>query len=106
MILTLLVALGCVLIAEGVLVVEPTRRVSNGLIPTIRIAAVCGMGDCLVSSLLWVAGGELIIPIFNLLFGVEVIVARSVAMPMGMQTIAVGLIRHCHSGSVLCEHTV
>lgn len=106
LILGLLVGLGCVLIAEGLFVAEPSRLVGEGMAPTVLVAAACGIVIGLVSSLLGVAGGELIIPIFILLFGVDVKVAGSMSMLVGMPTIAVGLLRHFGAGSVLRERTV
>lgn len=106
LILILLVALGFVLIAEGVFVAEPTRLVGEGVVPTVLVAAVCGVVIGLVSSLLGVAGGELIIPVFILLFGVDVKLAGSMSMLVGMPTIAVGLLRHFGAGSVLRERMV
>lgn len=101
LILILLVALGLVLIAEGLVVAEPTRIVGEGLAATVLVAAACGVVIGLVSSLLGVAGGELIIPTFVLLFGVDVKVAGSMSMLVGMPTIAVGLLRHFGAGAVL-----
>ena len=106
LILILLVALGLILIAEGVFVAEPFRLVGEGLLPTVLVAAACGVVIGLVSSLLGVAGGELIIPVFILLFGVDVKVAGSMSMLVGMPTIAVGLMRHFGAGSVLREAPV
>ncbi len=101
LILVLLVTLGLVLIAEGLFVAEPFRLVGDGLVPTVLVAALCGVGIGLVSSLLGVAGGELIIPVFILLFGVDVKVAGSMAMLIGLPTIALGLTRHFGAGAVL-----
>lgn len=106
LILLLLVALGCVLIVEGLFVAQPVRLVDDGLIPTVIVAATCGIAIGLVSSLLGVAGGELIIPVFILLFGVDVKLAGSMSMLVGMPTIAVGLLRHFGAGSVLREGPV
>lgn len=106
LILILLVALGLILIAEGLFVAEPTRLVSEGLVPTVVTAAGCGMVIGLVSSLLGVAGGELIIPAFILLFGVDVKVAGSMSILVGMPTIAVGVVRHLAAGSVLRDGAV
>lgn len=105
-ILGLLVGLGCVLIAEGMFVAEPSRLVGEGMAPTVLVAAACGIVIGLVSSLLGVAGGELIIPVFILLFGVDVKVAGSMSMLVGMPTIAVGLLRHFGPGSVLRARAV
>jgi uncharacterized membrane protein YfcA len=106
LILILLVGLGCVLIAEGLFVAEPTRLVGAGIVPTLLVAAACGLMIGLVSSLLGVAGGELIIPVFILLFGVDVKVAGSMSMLVGIPMIAVGLLRHFGAGSVLRERAV
>lgn len=105
-ILLLLVALGGILMAEGLFVAEPTRLVGEGILSTVLVAAACGVVIGLVSSLLGVAGGELMIPIFVLLFGVDVKVAGSMSMLVGMPTIAVGLMRHLGAGSVLRERAV
>jgi uncharacterized membrane protein YfcA len=106
LILILLVALGCVLIAEGLFVAEPTRLVGEGMVATILVAAACGVLIGLVSSLLGVAGGELIIPVFILLFGVDVKLAGSMSMLVGMPTIAVGLLRHFGAGAILRDRGV
>ncbi|WP_322891597.1 MULTISPECIES: sulfite exporter TauE/SafE family protein [unclassified Yoonia] len=106
LILILLVLLGLVLIAEGVFVTQPVRLVSDHLVATVSIAAACGIVIGLVSSLLGVAGGELIIPVFVLLFGVDIKVAGSLSMLVGMPTIAVGLLRHFGAGSVLRDRVV
>jgi len=106
LILILLVALGCVQIAEGLLIAEPMRLVGADMVPTVLVAAACGVVIGLVSSLLGVAGGELIIPVFVLLFGVDVKLAGSMSMLVAMPTIAVGLLRHCGAGSVLPERAV
>lgn len=106
LILILLVALGMVLIAEGLFVAEPSRLVGEGLFATGLVAAACGVVIGLVSSLLGVAGGELIIPTFILLFGVDVKLAGSMSMLVGMPTIAVGLLRYFGTGTVLRERAV
>jgi uncharacterized membrane protein YfcA len=106
LILVLLVSLGCVLIAEGLFVAEPSRIVGAGLVPTVLVAAACGAVIGLVAAFLGVAGGELIIPVFILLFGAEAKLAGSIAMLVGMPTIAEGLLRHFGAGSVLRERAV
>lgn len=100
-ILVLLVALGCILMAEGVFMAEPMRLAPPDLLTTVLAATVAGLGIGLVSSLLGVAGGELIIPAFILMFGADVKLAGSMSMLVGMPTIAVGLLRHFGAGSPL-----
>ncbi|WP_114964660.1 sulfite exporter TauE/SafE family protein [Alkalilacustris brevis] len=101
LILILLVVLGLVLIAEGLFATQPQRLAGEGLAATLLAAAACGVVIGLVSSLLGVAGGELIIPAFILLFGVDVKLAGSLAILVGLPTIAVGLSRHFGAGAVL-----
>lgn len=101
LILILLVGLGVILIAQGAFVVEPSPLVGDDLITTLVIAALCGVGIGLVSSLLGVAGGELIIPVFILLFGADVKLAGSMSILISLPTIAVGLSRHFGAGSGL-----
>jgi uncharacterized membrane protein YfcA len=101
LILVLLVALGMALIAEGLLAAEPTRRVGDGIVPTLLVAALCGIGIGLVSSLLGVAGGEVIIPTFILLFGLDPKVAGSISILVGLPTIAIGLARWLPRDSIL-----
>lgn len=71
------------------------------MVGTVLVAAACGVVIGLVSSLLGVAGGELIIPVFILLFSVDVKLAGSMSMLVGMPTIAVGMLRHFGPGSML-----
>ena len=105
-ILILLVALGLVLIVEGLFVASPHRLIPEGLAITVLTAALAGLGIGLVSSLLGVAGGELIIPLFILVFGVEVKLAGSMSMLVGLPTIAVGLLRHLRGPTVLRDGPV
>lgn len=106
MILILLVVLGLVLIAEGVFVAVPSRLVGNDPVTIFFVAGAFGVGIGLVSSLLGVAGGELIIPLFVLLFGSDVKLAGSMAILVSIPTIMVGLSRHFGAGSVLRARSV
>ncbi len=93
-ILGLLMALGVVMIGDAFL-----SDGGAGLAPELPAwralaSAACGIVVGLVSSLLGVAGGELIIPTFVLGFGVPVKLAGSMSMLVGLPTIAAGLVRH------------
>ena len=105
-ILVLLVALGLILIAEGIFVAAPTRLVGEGWLTSAAVAAACGVVIGLVSSLLGVAGGELIIPVFILLFGVDAKLAGSMSALVGLPTIAIGLARWLSPGSPLREAAI
>lgn len=88
----LLLALGIVLIVEAGLVWE-----SPGLaLPDagrVAVAAVVGFAVGVVSSMLGVAGGELIIPALVLGFGIDVKTAGTLSTLIALPTIVVGLAR-------------
>lgn len=98
-ILALLVAIGLALIVEGFL---PGR--TPALIPDVALARAAagllfGLGVGLVSSLLGVAGGELIIPTFVFAFGADIKTAGTCSLLIGIPTIVIGLIRYAHRGA-------
>ena len=88
----LLLALGLLLIVEAGLVWE-----SPGLpLPEagrVAVAAAVGLAVGVVSSMLGVAGGELIIPALVLGFGIEVKTAGTLSVLIALPTIVVGLAR-------------
>lgn len=88
----LLLGIGTLLLIEAV-----TPWVSAGLpltaISRTSLALVCGTGIGVVSSLLGVAGGELIIPTLLFLFGVDVKTAGTLSLLISMPTVTVGLWR-------------
>lgn len=99
-ILTLLVAIGLALIVEGFL-----PEWIPALIPDVapaRAAAglLFGLGIGLVSSLLGVAGGELIIPTFVFAFGADIKTAGTCSLLIGIPTVVIGLIRYAHRGAL------
>jgi uncharacterized membrane protein YfcA len=85
-------SLGTVLIAEAALVWE-----SPGLPSTdtgrVTVATVVGFAVGAVSSVLGVAGGELIIPTLVLGFGIDVKTAGTLSVLIALPTIVVGLAR-------------
>ncbi len=93
-ILWLLVIIGCALIVESFL---PTS--ADGFVPdntAARVAAgFCfGLGIGLVSSLLGVAGGEVIIPTMVFAFGAGIKTAGTASLLVSLPTVAVGIIRY------------
>ena len=89
----LLVGIGCLLIAEPV-----TPWVSRGLpvgaVGQAVVASLAGLGIGAVSTLLGVAGGELIIPTLVLAFGVPIKAAGTLSLLISIPTMLVGLARH------------
>ena len=97
-VLWLLVGIGLVLVAEGLL---PWRMggVPWGLAGRLPLACLCGAGIGLVSSLLGVAGGELIIPTLVLLFGADVKTAGTASVLVSLPTVLAGLARYAREGA-------
>jgi uncharacterized protein len=99
LILVLLVAIGVALIVEAFL-----PRDSGGLLDrhgpvAWLVAAACGLAIGLVSSLLGVAGGELIIPTLLFIFGADIVTAGTVSLLVSLPTVAVGVGRHARRGT-------
>jgi len=101
-ILVLLLGIGAMLIVEPFLPFGPDALVPGSLGP---IAAFgLGLGIGLVSSLLVVAGGELIIPSFVFGFGAPIKTAGSASLLVSLPTVAVGIVRYARGGAY-ADHT-
>jgi uncharacterized membrane protein YfcA len=101
LILILLTAIGLVLIAEGLLPWS-SAGVPFGLTVRLPLAVLLGTGIGLISSLLGVAGGELIIPTLVLIFGAGVKIAGTASLLVSLPTVVVGLVRY-HRKAALIE---
>lgn len=93
-ILFLLVLIGCALIIEGFL-----PKTIPALVPAISVwqmsvGVICGLVIGLVSSLLGVAGGELIIPTLMFAFGIDIKTAGTASLFISLPTVLIGLIRY------------
>jgi uncharacterized membrane protein YfcA len=98
-ILVFLVVIGAALIVEAFL-----PQNVPGLLPAwplVRLAAAVVFGLCigLVSSLLGVAGGELIIPTMVFAFGAGIKTAGTASLLISLPTVAVGVLRYRRLGS-------
>jgi uncharacterized membrane protein YfcA len=62
-------------------------------------AVIFGLGIGLVSSMLGVAGGELIIPTLVFAFGAVIKTAGTASLLISLPTVAVGVLRHRRLGS-------
>jgi uncharacterized protein len=98
-ILVFLVVIGTALIVEAFL-----PRDVPGLLPAsplvrLMAAVIFGLGIGLVSSLLGVAGGELIIPTLVFAFGAGIKTAGTASLLISLPTVAVGVLRHSRRGS-------
>jgi hypothetical protein len=61
--------------------------------------AIVGFAIGVVASLLGVAGGELLIPTFVLLFGIDIKLAGSLSLAVSLPTMLVGFARYSRDGS-------
>jgi uncharacterized membrane protein YfcA len=95
-ILVLLVAIGGALVIESFLPSATAALVPEPLWPVAAFALGLGIG--LVSSLLGVAGGELIIPSFLFAFGAPIKVAGSASLLVSLPTVSVGVLRWARRG--------
>jgi uncharacterized membrane protein YfcA len=91
-ILVLLVGIGTALVVEAFLPQEVSGFLPEGSSPLLRlaVAVVVGVLIGLVSSLLGVAGGELIIPTLVFVFGAGIKTAGTASLLISLPTVAVG----------------
>ena len=97
LIIGLLVAIGTALILESVLPTEASAIVPPGAWPF--VAFLLGLAIGFVSSLLGVAGGELIIPSFVFAFGVPIKIAGTASLLVSLPTVTVGIARYARRGA-------
>ncbi len=95
LILVLLVAIGVGLGVEA-LVSWESPGLPSGRLP---VALGLGAGIGVVSSLLGVAGGELIIPTLVFVFGVDIKTAGTASVLISLPTVSVGCWRYARSGA-------
>ncbi|MGC5328971.1 sulfite exporter TauE/SafE family protein [Brevibacillus sp. SYSU BS000544] len=97
-ILILLVVIGCLLLTESFIALNPDG-ISMSLFISISVGVIMGTIIGAVSSLLGVAGGELIIPTLILIFGVDIKVAGTASLLISLPTVMIGLLRHRKNGA-------
>ena len=98
-ILVLLLAIGIALIIEAFIPQTGTGFVPVENVWRITAGILFGLVIGLVSSLLGVAGGELIIPTLIFAFGADVKVAGTASLFISLPTIMVGLFRYARRGA-------
>lgn len=94
----LLVFIGILLIVEGFYPLVPSGIQAYSLLLASFLAVLFGLGIGFVSSLLGVAGGELIIPTLILVFGVDIKIAGTTSLLISLPTIIIGIIKHASNG--------
>lgn len=104
LIAALLGALGLLMMAEAFLPFQPGDLLPAGA--TIHFAAGAGIGIAvgLVSSMLGVAGGELLIPALILIFGADIKTAGSASILISLGIVGVGLWRYWRADAIPMGH--
>ena len=92
--LTLLVIMGLLLITESFISFGSSGIVFNSFLIELIVAVLLGVLIGIISSLLGVAGGEVIIPILILIFGIDVKLAGTMSLLISIPTMIVGITRH------------
>lgn len=92
--LILLLVMGLLLISESFITFGSMGIIFSSLYIELIVAVICGVIIGIISSLLGVAGGEVIIPILILIFGIDVKLAGTMSLIISLPTIIVGITRH------------
>ena len=98
-ILIFLVVIGTALIVEAFLPQDVPGLLPASPLVRLVAAVIFGLSIGLVSSLLGVAGGELIIPTLVFAFGASIKTAGTASLLISLPTVAVGVLRHRRLGS-------
>lgn len=93
----LLVAIGVLLVSEAFFELRAGSLVSGRA--ALAAALVLGAGIGIVSSLLGVAGGELLIPILVLVFGADVKSAGTLSVMVSLPAVLAGVVRRQRAGA-------
>jgi uncharacterized membrane protein YfcA len=93
-ILILLIFIGSLLIFESFVPFASGGIDFGHLFFKLLIGVCCGLGIGFISSLLGVAGGELIIPTLILIFGIDVKLAGTASLLISLPTILIGVSKH------------
>jgi len=93
----LLLFLAIVLIFEHWFIPEKNGALFDSLVMEVIAGLVAGFGIGVVASMLGVAGGELLIPVIVLLYGVDVKLAGSLSLAISLPTMIVGFARYSTS---------
>jgi len=98
-IFVLLAGIGAALMVEAFLSREAPALLPDVLYLRLLSGVAFGLGIGLVSSLLGVAGGELIIPTLVFVFGADIRAAGTASLLISLPTVAVGVLRHRRLGA-------
>jgi uncharacterized protein len=100
LILILLVAIGIALLVESVGPDSGSGFVPGRVVPQVLTGLTFGLGIGLVSSLLGVAGGEVIIPTLLFAYGLDIKIAGTASLLISLPTVTLGIIRYARRGAI------
>jgi uncharacterized membrane protein YfcA len=98
-ILVLLLVIGIALIVEGFLPGALPALLPHDMPVWVVAGVLCGLGIGLISSLLGVAGGEVIIPTLLFAYGADIKTAGTASLLISLPTVAVGIARYSSRGA-------
>lgn len=98
-ILVFLVTIGGLLIVEGFLPAQLPALVPTDPVWRVSTGVLFGLVIGLVSSMLGVAGGELIIPTLVFAYGAEIKVAGTASLVISLPTVLMGVLRYAGQGA-------
>ena len=90
----LLAALGALLLIEAIAPLQPVAVLPASQAAHLLVGIVIGSGIGLVSSVLGVAGGELLIPTLIFVFSVDIRIAGSASILISLAVVLIGLWRY------------
>ena len=90
----LLLAIAAVLLVEAAMPVGLSVGLPDDAVLRVVVGIVAGLAIGMVSSLLGVAGGELIIPTMVLAFGADIRTAGTASLSISLPTVLVGVVRY------------
>ena len=99
LILVLLIAIGIALVTEAFLPSSGSGFIPDLLVWSSSTGILFGLAIGVVSSILGVAGGELIIPTLIFAYGIGVKTAGTTSLMVSLPTVAVGLARYVKQGA-------
>jgi uncharacterized membrane protein YfcA len=103
-ILVFLVTIGSLLIVEGFLPNQIAALVPSEPLWQVITGVLFGLVIGLVSSMLGVAGGELIIPTLIFAYGAEIKVAGTASLLISLPTVLMGVLRYAGQGAYRKRH--
>jgi uncharacterized membrane protein YfcA len=98
-IVILLVIIGLGLFVEGFLPQQVPALLSDRAVVRVVAGVIFGLAIGLVSSLLGVAGGELIIPTLIFAYGIDIRLAGTASLMISLPTVVVGILRYRNRGA-------